>query len=113
MVWYVTRPAPPPLAPAGLADLAGTVVFDIAPWANIEAISSKADGRTVQTGCRETPCVVSLPAGEYHVRAGNPNFPGTLEFDVTIEPGGIREERRSLPGFRAEDEVLKILDGRN
>jgi serine/threonine protein kinase len=91
----------------------GTLVFDIAPWATIQSITSKADGKPAQSDCRETPCVLSLPAGAYHVRASNPNFPGMLEFDVTVEPGGLREERRSVPGFRPEDEVSRILDGKN
>jgi hypothetical protein len=74
---------------------------------------SKADGKPAQSDCHETPCVLSLPDGEYHVRASNPNFPGTLEFDVKVEPGGIREEHRSVPGFHPEDEVSKILDAKN
>jgi hypothetical protein len=109
--WFVTRPAPPPPPPPPA--LPGTVVFDIAPWATIESITNKADGMPVQSDCRETPCVLSLPPGEYGVRASNPNFPGTLQFDVTIESGSIREEHLSIPGFRPEDEVSKILDGKN
>jgi serine/threonine protein kinase len=111
VVWLVTRPAPPPPPPPPA--IPGTVIFDIAPWATIEAITNKADGKATPSDCRETPCVLSLPAGEYHVRASNPNFPGTLEFDFKIESGGIREEHRSVPGFRAEDEVSKILEGKN
>jgi hypothetical protein len=109
LVWALsgTKPPPPPQVDPG------TVVFDIAPWATIEAITSKADGKAAKSDCSVTPCVVSLPSGEYHVRASNPNFPGTLEFDVKVEPGGVREEHRSVPGFRAEDEVSKILDSKN
>jgi hypothetical protein len=89
---------------------AGSVVLDIAPWANIDAITKKADGKAASGGCTVTPCVISLPAGEYHVRASNPNFQGPLEFDLTVEAGGIREVRQAIPGFKPEDEVSKILD---
>jgi len=88
----------------------GSVVLDIVPWANIVEITRKADGRAVTTPCTVTPCVASLPAGDYHVKASNPNFPAPLEFDVAIEAGGVREVRQSIPGFKAEDEVSKILE---
>jgi hypothetical protein len=98
---------PPPAPPVE----SGTVVLDVLPWANIESITNKADNQPVRSGCTATPCVLSLPAGEYHVRASNPNFPGALEFDVTVAPNGLREERRALPAFRVEDEVSRIVGG--
>jgi len=88
----------------------GSVVLEIAPWANIEAITAKADGKPASGGCSVTPCVITLPAGEYHVRASNPNFPGSIEFDVVVDARGVRNVRQAIPGFKPEDEVSKILD---
>jgi hypothetical protein len=88
----------------------GTLVLEIAPWANIDAITAKRNGKAASGGCVVTPCVLSLPAGEYHVRASNPNFAGPVEFDVTIEAGGVREVRQKIPGLNVPDEVSKILD---
>src|SRR5262249_52193632 len=83
---------------------------DIAPWATIDALTQKADGAAAAaTACKVTPCVLSLPVGEYHVRASNPNFQGAVEFDVAVEAGQVREVRQAIPGFKAEDEVSKIL----
>jgi len=92
-----------------VAGAPGSVVLDVLPWANIVAITRKADGAAVTTACTVTPCVASLPAGEYRVKASNPNFPDPVEFDVAVEAGGVREVRQSIPGFKAEDEVSKIL----
>ncbi len=110
VAWTLMPSAAPP-APS--VPVVGTVVLDIAPWATIDSIRSIADGKPAQSDCHETPCLLSLPAGGYHVRASNPNFPGTLEFDVKIEPGGVREDHRTIPGFRPEEEVSKILDAKN
>ena len=88
----------------------GSAVLEIAPWANIDAVTTKASGKPASAGCTVTPCVITLPAGEYHVRASNPNFPGTLEFDVVVEARGVRNVRQAIPGFKPEDEVSKILD---
>ena len=88
----------------------GSVILDIAPWANIDAVTAKADGTPASSACAVTPCVLTLPAGDYHVRASNPNFPGALEFDVKVEPSGVRQVRQTIPGFKVDDEISKILD---
>jgi hypothetical protein len=95
--------------PSGVAPEAGQVVVDVLPWATIESVTRNPAGTKVETDCVQTPCVLSLPAGEYHVRAVNPNFSGKLEFDVTVEAVAIREQRQSFPGFSPEDEVMNIL----
>jgi serine/threonine protein kinase len=111
-VWmFGTSPPTPPDDPILPVTQSGTVVLDILPWASVEAITSKADNKPVQSGCSATPCVLTLSPGEYHVRATNPNFPGALEFDMTVTADVVREERRALPGFRAEDEISKIVGG--
>jgi hypothetical protein len=101
----------PPIGPPGVATVTtGSVVLDIAPWANIDAVTAKADGKRASSACAVTPCVLTLPAGDYHVRASNPNFPGALEFDLTVEASGVRQVRQTIPGFKVDDEISKILD---
>jgi hypothetical protein len=87
----------------------GTAVFAIAPWANIDSIVNKADGKKVAGGDLVTPCAVSLPSGDYTVHASNPAFPGPLDFEVHIVEGQVQEIRQVIPGFRPEDEVARIL----
>jgi serine/threonine-protein kinase len=87
------------------------VLIDIRPWAVIESVTTAA-GDPVTVACPATPCVVSLPAGEYHVRARNPFFPNALEFDVSVTGDGYQEVRRALPDFNAEEEARRILGGR-
>jgi len=90
--WVLSRgttPQPPVTKEPGpvLPALPGTIVLDIQPWAKIESISAKADGRAVTTDCAATPCVVVIAPGDYRVRASNPNFPGAIEFDVSVTSG--------------------------
>ncbi len=80
---------------------AETVVFQIIPWAKIDAITPKAGGQSIGGANLVTPCLVALPPGEYHVRATNPNFP-PLEFDLTVKSGGPQAVRASLDaGFQS------------
>jgi eukaryotic-like serine/threonine-protein kinase len=87
---------------------AETVVFQIIPWAKIDAITPKTGGQPVGGANLVTPCVVALPPGEYHVRATNPNFP-PLEFDLTVKSGGPQAVRYRMPGFNPEQEVTAIV----
>jgi len=107
IAWLVTRgsPTPPPLA-------ATSVLIDVRPWAQLEQVARKSDGRAVDVACSATPCVVSLPPGEYHVRARNPYFPAALEFDFTVVSGATQEVRQMFKDFKPDDEARKILDGR-
>ena len=107
MAWLITRGSttPPPVA-------ATSVLIDVRPWAQLEQVTRKSDGRAIDAGCSATPCVVSLPPGEYHVRAKNPYFPEALEFDFTVAPGGAQEVRQMFKDFKPGDEARKILDGR-
>ncbi len=60
---------------ASACGAAETVVFQIIPWAKIDAITPKAGGQPIGGANLITPCLVALPPGEYRVRATNPNFP--------------------------------------
>jgi hypothetical protein len=89
------------------------VSLNIAPWANIDAVTNKTDQKLVEVGKKATPCVLMLPPGDYHVRASNPNFPAAFEFDVTVAAGsagaGVQEVRRVMPGFQPEAEIDRII----
>ena len=80
-----------------------------APWANIDAVTSKSDGKAVDVGQLQTPCVLTLPPGTYHVRASNPNVTGPFEFDLTVTASG-GEVHQVLPGFKPETEIDRILN---
>ncbi len=87
------------------------VVLNVTPWATIEAITRKSGGSAVAHGCGTVPprCRVQLEPGEYIVRASNPNYGATAQFDLTVRKGPIQEETRALPGIRPEDDVDAIL----
>jgi hypothetical protein len=95
-------PTPAPLSST-------SVVFDVAPWAKIDAITRKSDGKPVGGADLVTPCVVGLAPGEYHVRASNPNF-SPLEFDLTVRTGDSQAVRYEMPGFDPQKEVSAIVD---
>jgi hypothetical protein len=84
-------------------------MFNLTPWASIDAITRKGDGQLVGGGKLITPCVITLPPGEYHVRASNPNF-STLEFDLTVAPAASQEVRIPMPGFDPQTEITNIVD---
>jgi eukaryotic-like serine/threonine-protein kinase len=107
IAWRVTRGSPTPSAVA-----ATSVLIDVRPWAQLEQVTRKSDGRAIDAGCSATPCVISLAPGEYHVRAKNPYFPAALEFDFTVAPGTTQEVRQMFKDFKPDDEARKILDGR-
>jgi hypothetical protein len=107
VTWLATRGSSTPSPVAATA-----VLIDVRPWAQLEQVTRKSDGGVVEVSCAATPCVVSLPPGEYHVRARNPYFPVALEFDVTVAPGATQEVRQMFKDFKPDDEARKILDGR-
>jgi len=85
------------------------VVFEVSPWAQIDAITRVSDGQSVGTFPQVTPCVIPLPAGEYRVKASNPNFPA-LEFNLTVKSGEMQSVKYSMPGFDPQREVTAILN---
>jgi serine/threonine protein kinase len=94
------------VTPAAAAPVALSLVT--APWANIDAVTSKSDGKAVDVGQLQTPCVLTLPPGTYHVRASNPNVTGPFEFDLTVTASG-GEVHQVLPGFKPDTEIDRIL----
>jgi hypothetical protein len=87
------------------------VLIDIRPWAAVEKVTNAA-GEAVAVDCPSTPCVVSLPPGQYHVQARNPYFPENFEFDVTVTGSEYQQVRQALPQFNPEEEARRVLGGR-
>jgi hypothetical protein len=103
------QPDVQPAAPAQPAVQSASVTFDFTPWANIEAIVRKDNGRRVDGGSAlVTPCIVTLAPGEYHVRASNPNF-SRLELDITVQSGNSQVVRHEMPGFDPQREIASIV----
>jgi hypothetical protein len=101
-------PAQPPVAPLP----AQTMTLQIQPWANIESITNKATGAVVAAECTTSPCVVSLPPGEYHVQANNPGLQTSAGFDFQVIAGNTNPIVLKLPALNAEDEARRIIEGR-
>jgi hypothetical protein len=95
---------PPPVGPPQ------AVVIDFRPWANV-TIKRKADGQAVGQECTGTPCVVSLPPGEYSVQAAHPDL-GEHTFDFAVVAGQPTSVKHALPGLDAEAEARRIIDKR-
>ena len=74
-------------------DVPGELRLNILPWVKVNSILRKHDQKEFVADCPLTPCSVSLPAGEYHVKVSKPRS-GSLEFDVTISSGKVHEETR-------------------
>ena len=56
-----------------------------------------------------TPAALDLPPGEYRVVLANPHFPPSLEEDVVVRPGEASTVRVTMPGFKADDEIARLL----
>ena len=95
---YLRSGAPPPATPPVTAT---TVAIDILPWATIEAIVRKSDGKNVAPANFVTPDLVSLPPGVYAVRATNPDYE-PLEFEFTVTTSPYLDIRKQLKGFDAD-----------
>jgi hypothetical protein len=88
----------------------GTVVINVVPWATIETLRA-SDGTEFanRNGGIVTPVMLSLPAGQYTLRARNPYFVQPLETSFEVSTGQSQQVRLIIPGFRPEDEVEKVL----
>ncbi len=90
-------------AETALEPLAGSLILNIVPWANVDSIT-RID--TVEAILIEqdltTPCVVPMPPGEYRIQVSNPYFQGSLEFEVHIVAGEPSVIHKTLPTFDLE-----------
>ncbi len=90
-------------AKTALEPLAGSLILNIVPWANVDSIT-RID--TVEAILIEqdltTPCVVPMPPGEYRIQVSNPYFQGSLEFEVHIVAGEPSVIHKTLPTFDLE-----------
>jgi serine/threonine protein kinase len=97
-------------SPAGLSGQPGSAVLKVTPWAVVESIKKVSDGAEVKpAGDLVTPCVVTLPAGEYSVRVRHADAGQAFDFKVTVEPGKTIEVRQSVPQINLDAELDKIL----
>jgi hypothetical protein len=90
----------------------GILSLNILPWAKVDSILRKDDKKEFaddpNNSCPESPCVVSLPPGEYHVKVSHPHF-DSLEFDINISSGVFHTETRPLAGFNPDNEIPRIV----
>jgi hypothetical protein len=91
--------------------LAGSLILNVVPWANVDSIT-RVD--TVEAVLIEqdltTPCVVSVPPGQYRVQVSNPYFQGSLEFEVSITAGESSVIHKTLPTFDPEQALSAAIE---
>ncbi len=91
--------------------MAGSLILNIVPWASVDSIT-RVD--TVEEILIEqdltTPCVVSIPPGQYRSRVSNPYFQGSLEFEVSITSGKASVIHKKFPTFNLEQALSAAVD---
>jgi serine/threonine-protein kinase len=91
--------------------LAGSLILNIVPWANVDSIT-RID--TVEAILVEqdltTPCVVPIPPGKYRIQVSNPYFQGSLEFEVNITAGEPSVIHKKLPTFDLEQALSAAVE---
>jgi hypothetical protein len=86
------RPAPKPAASAS----AGTVVVLATPWGELASLHA-ADGHELPLPTqRETPLVITLPAGHYVATLRHPSAPGTATCEIDAVVGQVVTCRAEL-----------------
>jgi serine/threonine protein kinase len=99
----------PPTKP--VVEASGNVAINTTPWSTITSIRRVADGHEmtdVVGGGLVTPCLVTLPPGEYNVSASNSDTGLNGVFTVTVEAGQSQGVAWALPGFDLSAEIGSI-----
>ena len=91
--------------------LAGSLILNVVPWANVESITrvDAVEAILIEQDLT-TPCVVSMPPGQYRVRVSNPYFQGSLEFEVSITAGKTSVIHKTLPTFDLEQALSAAVE---
>ncbi|MGQ0733548.1 MAG: hypothetical protein ACT4QD_07840, partial [Acidobacteriota bacterium] len=103
------QPAPDTTQPASApaANLSALTV-DLRPWARVQIVPQSPETK-VSNESLLTPFVISLPPGDYTLRAENDGLTGPLEVTVRIDPGKPRTISRDMPNFNAERVINALL----
>jgi hypothetical protein len=65
------------------------------PWSRVESIVRVSDGHVMEHGELETPCVLSLPAGQYLLTVSHPNY-GSHRLPIDVRSGEVSRLEYSL-----------------
>jgi hypothetical protein len=98
-----TIPAPPPKM--------AVLTVDFRPWARVRIIPADSSVKVPEEAML-TPFVITLPAGDYTLRAENDGLTGPREITVKLAEGEVRPVSEQMPGFRADTLVDQLLKGR-
>ena len=98
-----TIPAPPPKM--------AVMTVDFRPWARVRIIPADSSVK-VPEEAMVTPFVITLPAGEYTLRAENDGLTNPTDVPVKLVEGEVRPVSVQMPGFRADAIVDQLLKGR-
>ena len=103
-LWPVEHPLPPPVLP-------GTLLLNVSPWAEVEAIIRVEGNQPVDlpSGDRSTPYLQQLPSGTYRVRVRNPLLKKPYEFEVIVADGPATRIHKELPGFDRQKAIAQTL----
>ena len=98
-------------AETALEPLAGSLILNIVPWANVDSITrvDTVEAILIDHGLT-TPCVLSIPPGQYRVQVSNPYFQGSLEFEVSIVSGEPSVIHKQLPTFDLEQALSSAVE---
>jgi tetratricopeptide (TPR) repeat protein len=87
----------------------GTLLLKVSPWARVDSITRVEDGQLIPVDSPITPCVVSLPGGNYQIRVSNSYLGEPFEIHVNLKDGERREIYRTFPGISLEEEISAAL----
>ena len=86
----------------GAGAATGLAAIDVSPWARIESVKNLDSGELVEPAIRETPCLLSLPAGKYQLTFAHPDFSPGFTLGLEVRAGETVVLQGSVPGFQHE-----------
>lgn len=109
-----TLTAPPVAIPASTAvtvaaaDERGALLINALPWGRVESVTDSAGVDHLSDGPRDTPLLLSLPAGQYTVRLTNPNANTTVQLVAIVTAGAVVRSEAELDRVDVERYVDHI-----
>jgi serine/threonine-protein kinase PpkA len=89
---------------AQLAALAGTLILNAQPWANVESVVDQGTGQAVTLPQdRSTPLKLVVPPGTYRISFRHPDIAQPVPRVVTLEARGTQSASAAFPALNRRD----------